>query len=118
MKTKFTPAVMAVILSIIAWGLFIYQRNKLRAKKRKLVESLLRDEFAREWLRHLINGPESNWGKPQYKGVKGLFYDGKNNQTIAFDNSSGDLWVEGFDTQTKAIAWLNNEIEVSEINRD
>ncbi|MCK9450916.1 MAG: hypothetical protein M0Q90_04445 [Bacteroidales bacterium] len=44
---------------------------------------------------------------------KGYFC--QENRWIAFDNSTGNCWVEEFYTEEKAICWLENFFEISEI---
>lgn len=45
---------------------------------------------------------------------KGYFKEGK--QWTAFDNNTGDCFVEQFAKEEEAIAWLENYFEVSEFN--
>lgn len=49
----------------------------------------------------------------KYSLSKGYFFE--KNTWIAFDNSDENCWVEEFHTEAKAICWLKNFFEISEI---
>lgn len=48
----------------------------------------------------------------EYPEAKGYFFDEKSNRWVAFDNSTGDCFVEDFNAKPKAIGWLKGELEV------
>jgi hypothetical protein len=54
-----------------------------------------------------------NLGNRKHNKCKGYFF----NKTvwIAFDNSTGNCWVEEFSTEGLAICWLENFYEISEV---
>lgn len=53
-------------------------------------------------------------GNNTQNGFKGYFLDEK--KWVAFDNNSGDCWVEEFNNEEMAICWLEDLYEISEIN--
>jgi hypothetical protein len=64
-------------------------------------------EKAKEILRKILD--DRNCEKCQ-----GFFAE--NNRWIAFDNKNGECYVEEFDTDTKAICWIEQFYEISEID--
>lgn len=48
----------------------------------------------------------------EYSGTIGYYFDNKSGKWVAFDNSSNDCFVEDFDTESKAIAWLKGQFEL------
>ncbi|MFC4231805.1 hypothetical protein ACFOW1_07880 [Parasediminibacterium paludis] len=54
-----------------------------------------------------------NLGNRKFNTCKGYFLDKK--VWIAFDNTTGNCWVEEFKTEELAICWLENFYEMSEI---
>ena len=52
---------------------------------------------------------------PLYYGAQGMFKDG--DKTVAFDNSTGDCWVEEFYREANATLWLCHDRSVDELHR-
>ena len=46
---------------------------------------------------------------PAHLGDTGYFKDEKNGHWVAFDNETGDCWVEEFDTSRKASMWCDGK---------
>lgn len=44
--------------------------------------------------------------------ILGLYYFKEGNVFIGVDNSTGDCWVEEFDSLEKCINWLNGEDDI------
>lgn len=42
------------------------------------------------------------------QGTCGYYLDKYACKWVAFDNTSGDCWVEEFDTKDECIDWINN----------
>lgn len=56
-----------------------------------------------------------NLDNQNFNKCKGYFFEKK--MWIAFDNTSGNCWVEEFINEELAICWLENFYEISEIER-
>ena len=46
---------------------------------------------------------------PAHVGDTGYFQDEKTGHWVAFDNETGDCWVEEFDTKRKASMWCDGK---------
>ena len=56
-----------------------------------------------------------NLDNRNFNKSKGYFFDKK--MWVAYDNTTGNCWVEEFKTEGLAICWLENFYESSEIER-
>lgn len=57
---------------------------------------------------------EKNLTNRKYAKCQGCFPEG--NLWIAFDNRNGECYVEEFSTEEKAVCWLEQYFEISEIH--
>ena len=46
---------------------------------------------------------------PLHIGATGYYQDSKTNRWVAFDNTTGDCWIEEFDTSRKASMWCDGK---------
>lgn len=78
-----------------------------RGKNMVKTETLLGKE-AMDMLDKILEETELGAWEYKYKGSFGIFRE--DNKFIAFDNNTGDCWVEEFETLKDAIEWLNEEV--------
>lgn len=74
-------------------------------------DKIFRKEAAKGVLSYLIRN-DGNYTANEYSKTKGYYFDDKSGKYVAFDNSTNECFVEEFNTESRAIGWLNGEFNV------
>jgi hypothetical protein len=69
---------------------------------------------AKALLDDIFNHCINTRGYPYRIGARGVFKEG--NEFSAFDNTTGDCWVEEFQDINKAFSWLKGEFEIGDLD--